>query len=1274
MKTLVPSFIVQNQMNGRYSGELTAVAIQIDLSGFTQLTNTIMDQDRDSGGEIVANLIRDAFSPLIDLVEKQNGFVGMFAGDAFTAFFPIAHEPKEKVLHRALTTVWQMSQYIEFTRFSPPFTEVQFQFKIKIGMGLGQIFWRIFPTPDDGHQAHETRRTVYSFNGEGLTQAITAVNMSRTDDVTLSTNLAHQLLEFIDITPHPDSADFSLVVALKKAIPPSAANQFGQIIDVPPEAARPFVPQALQDKAAEGEFRQVVSLFIGVHTPLETLDQLAPLVNLIYELQLTYGGYLNAVRFGDKGVVLVMFWGAPTALEQSTFRASNFAHVLNLRSPYTLRLGLSYRWLYAGLIGSDTRQDYTCYGGGTSFSARLMVAAEPKQILLDEAIASRINSLYWLTQLGQQNIKGFDEPQMVYQLDQPKDLEAAFDYEQPFVGRETETEQIHAFIKPLFDFDDDSFIGTYLIRGEAGSGKSRLLYEVRQQVAEQYPNEFLWYEAQADELVQTDLNPIRYFLQHYFDQSPEAADEQNKLRFTQQFNSLLDALDNQVLSAELERTRSFLAALLGLYWPDSPYQRVNAQLRQENLHNGLFAFFQALTEKSRIILQIEDIHWVDSATIQFLDRLLDELSESDSSHHLALLITTRNLGDIENELMLKPVSHSQTFSIGALDDQDIALFAQNLTKKPLASKFIRFLKERTDGNPFFIEQTILYLIEMGQLIEEGESITVDSSSSLISADMRMVVLARIDRLLPDVQNTVQTAAVLGREFSLNILRHMLAQNEQLDNHVRLASESVIWVQLQELRYLFKHAILRDIAYQMQLQSRRQQLHRLAFEAILALYQANLDPYYGELAYHAEQANLIDEAITYLEKAGKYAYDNYQNESALNFYSRGYALLDQASPNLSESIKFQFFTKRTFAQCRLLNYENALETYHEGIRFAHQQQNLNFVMEMFFSLAHICYVLGNYHLGISGLCFVIDHYKPRIKIDSDATQQYIYALNRLSALYAHQGWVKMSLPPLLEAQDLLMSLPEKTTMHGQIQYDLGFSKLYLSDLQGALSHLEQAHAVFEELKNDREICQTLDCVGYIHSQLGNYHLSIDYYENAYKRAKKLNFHSKFIQILGNWGYASYRIGQYEAAEDLLNRAMQLAKKAASISAQCWLSRDFSDLYATLGRIGDAFQTNQDFLELANKINHKTYKFQASMQRASLLYENQQSPDALNVINQIDPTALSDSHQADWYYMRWRIQRKNGDAKQALIYYKKVIGGAPKKDWLARVSELENMIVQ
>ncbi len=171
--------------------------------------------------------------------------------------------------------------------------------------------------------------------------------------------------------------------------------------------------------------------------------------------------------------------------------------------------------------------------------------------------------------------------------------------------------------------------------------------------------------------------------------------------------------------------------------------------------------------------------------------------------------------------------------------------------------------------------------------------------------MRAVLIARLDRLTQRVRETVQTASVLGREFEVRVLAEMLKNNKDFEQSVNQAERANIWVPLTEIEYIFKHALLRDAAYSMQLVVRQRELHGLAVSAMEVVYHDDLEPHYGELAYHAEKADLKEKALHYLMLAGGLSMSVFQNHQALDYFTRALSLI----PENDLRMKFDVLLKR-----------------------------------------------------------------------------------------------------------------------------------------------------------------------------------------------------------------------------------------------------------------------------------------------------------------------------------------------------------------------------
>jgi tetratricopeptide (TPR) repeat protein len=169
----------------------------------------------------------------------------------------------------------------------------------------------------------------------------------------------------------------------------------------------------------------------------------------------------------------------------------------------------------------------------------------------------------------------------------------------------------------------------------------------------------------------------------------------------------------------------------------------------------------------------------------------------------------------------------------------------------------------------------------------GGALPADAPTSI-----QAILLARLDRLTAEVKSVVQAAAVLGREFEVRVLSEMLRSEIDLPGRVRQAEQEAIWSALDELRYLFRHALLRDAAYEMQLRARLRQLHSLAAEAIQQVFTPDLSPYFADLAYHCDKAEDYPQAIDWYHRAAKRAADLYANEEAWGYCSRALQLADE----------------------------------------------------------------------------------------------------------------------------------------------------------------------------------------------------------------------------------------------------------------------------------------------------------------------------------------------------------------------------------------------
>ncbi|MFN2221605.1 MAG: adenylate/guanylate cyclase domain-containing protein, partial [Candidatus Promineifilaceae bacterium] len=307
MHRLVPHFIQERYAAGRLAGSFEAVTLFVDISGFTPITDAIMGHGQ-HGAEVLAGIIREVFDPLVRSVFEHSGFVTNFAGDAFTAVFPI-EDSSDVSMRSALAAAWRMQQEMASAADYPtPYGN--FTMSVKVGLSLGQMSWGIVSSKNG-------RRAAYYFQGPAIDGCANAQRLARAGEVVVDAAVREAAGSMITAVPVGDQ--FRVTEVNDELSAPQPVN-LGQVqADI---VNHFFPPEALQQELS-GELRPVVSMFVGLPT-VRTEDQLEVFLQLIFELQDRYGGLLNRLDYGDKGANLLLFWGAPIAHENDVTRALNF--------------------------------------------------------------------------------------------------------------------------------------------------------------------------------------------------------------------------------------------------------------------------------------------------------------------------------------------------------------------------------------------------------------------------------------------------------------------------------------------------------------------------------------------------------------------------------------------------------------------------------------------------------------------------------------------------------------------------------------------------------------------------------------------------------------------------------------------------------------------------------------------------------------------------------------------------------------------------------------
>ena len=1115
MHRVVPELIIENYRAGRHSGEFAAVGLFLDLSGFSTMTDTLM-QHGQHGAEVLAGLMHGVFDPLVESIFDYGGKIVGFAGDGVMALFPIEDDARSTALH-ALTSAFLIQK-----RFAENPTRQtvygSFPISAKLGLASGSVSWGILCSGT-------CEQATYYFRGSAVDESADAEHHARSGDILLTERIAALLGGDIKTTAlgsHQRFLEFCVEI-------PGATPVTFPPIDL--DTARRFMPTEVIAHDVRGEFRQVVNLFMRF--PDLSSEALQKLMSTIFELRNRYGGLVSRLDFGDKGCNMLMLWGAPVSYENDIGRALNF--LLDLRSAvdFPIAAGVTYYISHAGYLGSSLYEDYTCYGWGVNLASRFMMSAQPGEIWVDDRIARRVSRRFELDFVSTQLFKGFSSPQKVYLLrGYTQTLEPS--YQGELVGRREELAELARFTEPLWQ---NGFAGLLLLSGEAGIGKGRLVHEFRSSTR-QKGRRALWAICQSNQILRQSFNPLRSWLFRYFGLLRTQSVEEQKQAFDAKLDELLISVPDPELAQELQRTRSILGALINLQWEESLHEQLDGEGRYNNTFLALIALLKAESLRQPVILVFEDLQFIDKDSRDFLPRLKRAILAAGESYPIAIIGTTRPPGlGLTKELI------DVRIDLRGISAEAVEHLAEiNLGGTP-APELVHLLVERSEGNPYFAEQILRYLQEEN-LIETSQAgwmLVRQIEEAFLPGDIRSILVARLDQLARGVKESIQTASVLGREFEIPVLERMWREEEPLQQHIAEAEQAAVWNPSDELHYIFSHGLLRDAAYEMQMQARRRELHALALEALEHLYR-DTPSRYAELAHHAKYAEHGSKAQEYFMLAGKVAAQAYHNQQAIDHYRRALAF----TPLNELHTQFEILKQRVELYNRLGNRPSQWKDLQTLEALAHQLNDPRLIGRVDILVAHYYISVGDY----PGVLQRSQHVVEMSRIVPDAeTLLDTYHVWPLALL--RKGDFEEAMRVAREGRGLAQGYADPVR-EGYILNTMGLIAIEQKDPAIAHEYFEQALAIARAQGDRRLESGTLgnlgNSAGYVRK---DYESAREYYEADYAISHERGDRSAEAAGLCNLGWAAGMQGDFQAARAHYERALQLSREVGHLYLETYI---------------------------------------------------------------------------------------------------------------------------
>lgn len=861
------------------------VVLLTDLAGFSSMTDQFSAQGPE-GVEQLSRVLDSYFGSMTEIALEHGGDVVDFVGDAIVVMWPDSGEPSAcaaaavacgLALQAALRDVTQATGLSLQQRVSISAGEL-----LQFTVGGADNKWR------------------WLLAGAPMRQAAACNHLARPGQVLVcdsawalvSKRCRGQVLD----SGHAVAERVLLPAPPARAMPqPRGAETLAQLEE--------FVAQPLLERFQAGhwdwlgEFRNICAVFIG----LPQLDLAAPGVpeqvqeaTACAQREFTrYGGSLQSVVMDDKGITLFAAFGLPGhSHEDDCVRAVRA--VLTLESWLKERgiacsVGITHGRAFYGDSGGPRRRHVALIGGVVNLAARLMQTA-PGGVLCDEATRQRAARVLSFSPAPAQRVKGQAEPLAVFTPGAADEIIPSA-HDNAIIGRAPERRRVAAELDRLVA----GHSGLLLLCGEAGIGKSRLLREALRQ-ARRRALRVLASPCSAVEAATPYFTWRRLLQQMLLGERPfDAAAARESLRQRLQGEALLESwqpLLNDILPLELA---------------DNVYtQQMESGARASSTRALLLHLLRGLAVERPVLLMVDDLHWCDEASATLLAEAVEAVPR------LLLLAGTRPLhpGAADAAARLLRNAQAQTLQLDLLPREELdQLACRKLGVRELPGELGEFLFSRTAGNPFYSEELLLALRGAGlvELPDGSCRLSPDfarASLSTLPTTLQGVIISRVDQLGPAEQLTLKLISVIGREFSLPMLRrlHPVAVDAAgLEAIVaRLLSADVVRPAATgvPVEFAFKHAILREVIYDLLPYAQRRQFHRDIALWIESRGSAQLEPHYAELALHWEKAGEVDKAIAYLERAGALAFGRFANRVAIQHIHKAYSLAQRHGIALS----------------------------------------------------------------------------------------------------------------------------------------------------------------------------------------------------------------------------------------------------------------------------------------------------------------------------------------------------------------------------------------
>lgn len=998
----------------------------------------------------------------------------------------------------------------------------------------------------------------------------------------------------------------------------------------------------------EGERKQVTVLFADVSGftaiaerlgPEEVFNAMNDCLKVVVDAVYRYEGTVN--KFIGDG--LMALFGAPLVHENDPERAVRaaldmeagliaFNRNLVAQSGELLlvRVGIHTGEVVAGSMGTDQRMDYTVMGDTVNLAARLETIAQPGSILVSEDVYRQTRALFDYQGPVSVTVKGKAAAVQAYEVmglrEKPgrvRGIEHLTGLFAPLVGRDAEMARLRRAADQFLNKGRGQVV---TLVGEAGLGKSRLTEELETYLVNQpltiWEGRCLPYATETPYLVVADL------LRSYLGLAEGVSRDELQTALQARLTELPPALRDTV--------GPYVYRLFSLDPPEADWQQrlsyLNPVQIKQQTQFALRDLFEWEATQKPVLLVFEDIHWIDSLSLDLILALLPAVE----SVPLMLYCITRpgpergcravveaaqqRVPDRHVALTLQPLSlaHSQRLVEALLVIADL----------PESVKEI--ISAHSEGNPFFLEEVIRSLIEAGLLQRRGSYWQTASDQEIqevrVPPTLTGLIAFRIDRLPASSRHVIQHAAVAGRRFSIPLLEAVTdpAMCDDLAAALEeLSTLNLIEAGSAESEYVFHHTLTQQVVYEGLLTSQRRPMHQQVGQALEQLYPDRREELVEQLAYHFEQADSPERALPYLIAAGEKARQQYANAEALSFYQR--ALVQVARvPVVTREQQLTTYVGMGNAHYWMGEFAAATEALKRCFPLLSRETEAHWIADVYGRIGRTYEKLGNYDEALHWLADGVSRLEPD-PLNKRAEER--------AALYAEIAWSHFRRGQYAEAAQwaqkglaLVEGQPDGTAISslynvmGGIAYSQG-------DWATAVEYTQRRLALWEQLGDLWSVASSHNNLAIIYGAQGDWDQAIAHHQQSVALAERISEPYQMAASHNNLGYIHKERGQWDPAQIAFERSLEISQRIDDQWSVAQAHVNLGDTYVRRGQPDEGLEHLERSLTIIDQIGAQDLRSEACRHIAEALLAKGQPAEAQRWAEQSVALARELSKRAD-----------------------------------------------